>query len=235
MATLFYPEHSKLYASQYLEIMIPISYFADKFAVNKGSCIETLGILFLRTDKDKTIKLFTVPTIIELNVVDTEEDSVTVHGKHIPVLIMKYLKGSYVMHQTIPQSRDIAAVFTDYILAGKLPNVISYTKLVDLWWRNLEISGVSYKVPSKIFELILANIYRSPNNMKKRYGQYYGKQANPTGLDYKTGNVRDIVESLSTFSGMVFEDINRMITSGIDNTLNQVEEPVSPLEKIIHL
>ena len=69
---------------------------------------------------------------------------------------------------------------------------------------------------------------------KKRYGQYFGKQTNPTGYDYKTGNVRSVVKDLSTFSGMVFEDISTMISNGISNSIDNVEEPVSPLEKIIH-
>ena len=96
------------------------------------------------------------------------------------------------------------------------------------------MAGVNFQVPSKIYEMIISNIYRNPNNVKQRYGEYYGKQTNPKGIDYKTGNVRDVVEGLSTFSGMVFEDISRMITSGINNSLDGIEEPVSPLEKIIY-
>jgi hypothetical protein len=119
-------------------------------------------------------------------------------------------------------------------LNGKLPVTLKYDDLIDLWWRNLEISGISFKVPSKIYELVLSAIYRDPSNLKKRYGQKYGKQTNPTGYDYATGNVRSVVRNLSTYSGMVFEDISGMITSGIDNSLNEVDEQVSPLEKIMH-
>jgi hypothetical protein len=120
------------------------------------------------------------------------------------------------------------------MLAGKLPKTLSYTNVINIWWRNLECSGISYKVPSKVYEMIIASIYRNPNNMKERYGQYYGKQSNPSGLDYKTDNVRGVVKNLSTFSGMVFEDIGTMISNGINNSLTGVDEPESPLEKIIH-
>lgn len=82
--------------------------------------------------------------------------------------------------------------------------------------------------------MIIASIYRNPNNPKERYGQLYGKQHNPTGYDYSTENVREVVKNLSTFSGMVFEDIGSMITSGINNTANNVDESISPLEKVIH-
>ena len=130
--------------------------------------------------------------------------------------------------------REVAEAFLESILSGKLPKTLNYEKIIDMWWRNLEISGVSFKVPSKIFEMIIATIYRSPNDPKKRYGQYYGKQVHPDGYDYKTGNVRNVVKDLSTFSGMVFEDMGTMISNGINNSIENIDEPISPLEKIIH-
>ena len=83
--------------------------------------------------------------------------------------------------------------------------------------------------------MILGEVkFTSPNNLKERYGQLYGRQENPTGYDYTTENVRQVVKDLSTFSGMIFEDMGTMITSGINNSIDNTEEPVSPLEKIIH-
>jgi hypothetical protein len=116
---------------------------------------------------------------------------------------------------------------------GKLPKTLDYAKLADMWWRNLNLADISFKVPSKIYECIIATIYRDPNDITQRFGQYYGKSSSISGYKYQTGNIRDIVESLSTFSGIVYEDINRMITSGINNSLEGREEPVSPLEKIM--
>ena len=102
------------------------------------------------------------------------------------------------------------------------------------WWKNLEMAGISYKVPSQMFEMIIAANYRDPHNQKKRYGQVYGKQEVPDEFGYKPQNVRETVKNLSTFSGMVFEDISTMITNGLNNSKDNVEEPISPLEKIIH-
>ena len=97
-----------------------------------------------------------------------------------------------------------------------------------------KLAGISYKVPSKIFEMVLAVSYRDPNNMKRRYGQVYGKQDNPDEFGYKACNVRENVKNQSTFSGMVFEDMSAMITNGLNNSKDNIEEPISPLEKIIH-
>jgi hypothetical protein len=162
------------------------------------------------------------------------ERTVDIEGMNIKCMVLEYMKDAYVMHQSITQGREVAETFLQMVLAGKVPKTISYMKLIDIWWKNLSISGVNFKVPSKIYEMILASIYRSPNNPKERYGQYIGRQNNTTGLDYKTNNVREVVKNLSTFSGMVFEDMNAMITNGINNSINNIEEQESPLEKIIH-
>ena len=237
MGSVLYAKDGKLLTNTYMEIYIPLDYFDGNFAVNKGSSIETIGLLYTRAYNDGAegpIKLLNIPAVINVMVYDFQQEEIKVNGKSLQVMTLKYLKDSYVLHQTVQKGREVPEAFLNSMLMGKLPNTLNYAKVIDIWWRNLIISGVSYKVPSKIYEMIIANIYRNPNNVKQRYGEYYGKQTNPNGYDYKTGNVRDVVEGLSTFSGMVYEDINRMITSGINNSLDGIEEPVSPLEKIIY-
>jgi hypothetical protein len=237
VASNLYAKDGKLYTNTYMEIYIPMDYFNDKFAVNKGVSIETIGLLYTRVYTDGNegpIKLLNIPAIIDVIMYDFQPEEIKVKGKSLEVLTLKFLKDSYVLHQTVQKGREVAEVFLNTILMGKLPKTLSYAKVIDIWWRNLEISGVSYKVPSKIYEMIIANTYRNPHNVKERYGEYYGTQSPPNGYDYKTGNVRDVVEGLSTFSGMVFEDISRMITSGINNSLDGTEEPISPLEKVIY-
>ena len=235
---LLYEKEGRLYSnSSMLEIYVPTSYFEDKFAINKGASIETLGLLYVRSydeGKEGPIQLLNLPAIINVMVYESQEDEIRIHGKSINALTLKYLKDSYVLHQSIQKGREVAEAFLNYMLMGKLPNTIDYAKIINIWWKNLEISGVTFRVPSKIFEMIIASIYRNPNNMKQRFGEYYGKQSSPNGYMYKTGNVRDVVEGLSTFSGMIFEDISRMITTGINSSIEGTEEPVSPLEKIIY-
>lgn len=236
MGTL-YAENGKIYCNDYMEIYVPMEYFNKKVAINKGSSIETLGLVYIRTftnGSEGPIQLLNLPTEVNLMVYDFKNETVRINNESYDVMTLQYLKGAYVLHQTVTKGRDVANKFLDMMLAGKLPRTLNYTNIIDIWWRNLEISGISYKVPSKIFEMIIATIYRNPHNMKQRYGQYYGKQSNPSGYDYETDNVRGVVKDLSTFSGMVFEDIGNMISNGINNSIENIEEPVSPLEKIIH-
>lgn len=234
---LLHAENGKILASEYLEIYIPQSYFDDGIAQNRGDKIESFGVAYIRGFKGGNpgeIKLFNIPTVQEFMVHESKFDTITVHNIKIDCLTLEYPKDSYIIHQTLPKGREIANAFMAIVLGGKLPKTINYADLIDIWWKNLEISGISYNVPSKIFEMILASIYRNPNNTKQRYGQLYGKRTNPEGYDYKTANVRSVVKDLSTFSGMVFEDIGAMISNGINNSNQGIEEPVSPLEKIIH-
>ena len=238
MGQVLYAKEGKIYTNYYMEIFIPLDYFVgDRFALNKGSYIETIGLLYTRAyvdEKEGPIKLLNIPAMINVMMYDFQQEEIKVNGKSLEVMTLKFLKDSYVLHQTVQKGREVAEDFLNSILMGKLPQTLDYGKLIDIWWKNLEISGVSFKVPSKIYEMIIANIYRDPTNVKRRFGEYYGSQASPDGCDYVTGNVRNVVGGLSTFSGMVFEDISTMITSGINNSLDGTEEPISPLEKVIY-
>ena len=233
-------ENSKLYANEYLEIYIPEYYFDDKdpIAENRGATVDTIGLLYIRNFKKdgspNPVKLLNIPTGITLMVYSTKKEEIDIKGKILKVLTLQYLDGSYIMHQSVTKGRDIANKFLSTVLSGKVPKTLNYEQVLDVWWKNLDISGISYKVPSKIYEMILATIYRNPHNHNQRYGQYYGKQINPDGYDYYTANVREVVKNLSTFSGMVYEDIAAMISNGVNNNLKNVKEPESPLEKIIH-
>lgn len=236
---ILYANAGKIYCNDYFEIYIPLAYFNDKpiIAKNMGNYIESLGVVYCREFQKGTvgdIKLLNIPTVVEFMNYDSSESVIEIHGQTIPVMTLKYIKDSYIVHQTTTKGKDVAGVFLDSVLGGKLPKSLHYGKLLDIWWRNLEMAGISYKVPSKIYEMILASIYRNPHNQKERYGQYYGRQTNPSGYDYKPQNVRSVVKDLSTFSGIVFEDMGTMITSGVNNSMSGIEEPVSPLEKIIH-
>ena len=234
---ILYAQGGKIYCKDYMEIYIPISYLTDGTAINKGASIETLGVLYTRGfpgGKEGPIQLLNIPVTIDLMVYETDSTTIHVHGRAIDVMTLQYLPNSYIVHQTLPKGREVSGAFLDTMLSGKLPTTLNYNKIIDIWWRNLEISGISYKVPSKIYEMIIAAIYRDPTNTKRRYGQYYGSHPTASGYDYKTGNVRTVVKDLSTFSGMVFEDIGTMISNGINNSIEGIEEPVSPLEKIIH-
>lgn len=234
---VLYAKDGKIFCNEYIELYVPMDFFESGVAQNRGLFIESLGLLYIQSFKDgkgEGIKLLNIPTVMEFMLYESHPDTIRIQNKDLECLALSYPKDSYIVHQTLPKGREVANQFLDMILAGKLPKTLNYKQVIDIWWTNLEISGISYKVPSKIFEMIIATTYRNPHNVKERYGQLYGRQQNPSGYDYVTENVRSVVKDLSTFSGMIFEDIGAMISNGINNSIEGVEEPVSPLEKIIH-
>lgn len=233
-----YEKNAKLYTDAYMEIYIPDGYFEDdRFAINKGIYVESLGIVYAKVfgEEESPYKIISLPTTVKFIVHEFSKGSIKIHDKVINVMILKYLKNSYVMDNSITRNTMIAEQFLKAVLMGKLPDTLRYDSLIDTWWKNLEIVGFDLKSPSKILEMIIAAIYRDPKNKKNRFGEVYGRSADSSPFAYKTGNVRDVVEGLSTFSGLVFEDVGRMITSGLNNSMEGVEEPISPLEKIIHM
>jgi len=233
---LLYAKDNEIYASKYLEIYIPESYVDDELAFNRGTYYETFGVCNIRgfeNGKPDKLQILALPMMCNLMLYESEKTSITIHDNSLDVITLKYPKDSRIMHQSVTKNVGNATAFLDKMLSGRLPHTLNYLNLINIWWKNLEFSGVSYNVPSKIYELIISAIYRSPSNNKQRYGQYFGT-GEGNGYDYKAQNVRNAVKNLSTFSGMTFEAINEMISSGVDNSLNNIEEPVSPLEKIIH-
>lgn len=234
----FYIKEGKLYASDYLEIHIPAFYFEkNKFATSKGASIETLGLVYLEkytNGKAEPISLINLPAIINLMVYDSKMHDILIKNETFPVVTLKYLKDSYVMNSFIEKGREVTEKFLDVMLAGKLPKNLDYSKLIDIWWKNIEISGVSLQVPSKIFEIIIANVYRTKGDLRKRFAEYFGASTTSDPYNYQTASIRKIVQQLSTFSGLIFEDISAMISSGINNSRNKVIEKESPMEKLIY-
>ena len=233
-----YTKDYKIYCKDYLELYIPMAYFEDKVAENTGAIINTFGVLYYRVyvdNKPKDLCRLDIPAMIEVYTSTFEYSSIVVpNSGALQVMVVKYLPNTPIMAQSITRGKEVAEKFLHMMINGKLPHTLDYRDLINLWWKNLEISGVSFQVPSKVYEMIIANVYRSPTDMKRRFGQYIGKQSKPDFTSYKTGTIRDIVKNLSTFSGMVFEDMGNMISNGIANSIDNIEEPVSPLEKIIH-
>lgn len=239
MSSLLYSKEGNIHNSRYAEIYIPTIYFTDKpaFAINTGSTIETIGILYCRgyTDgKPDDMQMLNAPVNIVLNVYELSEDTITIANQSMDVIVSKYPKDSQMFLQDIVRGREVAQIFKSYLTTGKLPSTLNYVDIIDLWWKNMELAGVPFNLPSKMYESIIATIYRNPKNTKQRYGQYYASNPRATGHDYSTGNIRKVVANLSTASGMMYEDLGVMITNGVNNAINNVDETVSPLEKILY-
>lgn len=203
-----------------------------RYAEDRGETIYVFALLYLK-GKDGELKFMNVPTRIEIQQYDFENETIEIRDKKIECRKLKFMKDAFICSDTVIQNFNLGEDWVNMLLDGKVPPTINYPKLINIWWNNCEITGIDLQCHTKIMELVVANLFRNKDNIKQRYGEVYGLRSNPDGFDYKSGDVRSIVEQLSTFSGFIFEDIGRMITAGINNSLEEVEEKTSPLEKIM--
>lgn len=236
---LMYVKENNIYAKDYLEVFIPLIYFgkpsdSDKvrYAEDHGETINVFALLYVK-GVDGVLQFMNLPTRIEMQQYNWDETEIEVRGVTLKCRRLKYMKDAFMFSDTIIQNFNLGEDWVNMLLDGKVPPTINYPKLINIWWNNCEITGIDLQCHTKIMELVLCNLFRNKDNIKERYAKVYGNRSTPEGFDYKSGDVRTIVEQLSTFSGFIFEDLGRMITSGINNTLNNEVEPVSPLEKVM--
>ena len=236
---LMYVKDNCIYAKDYLEMYIPLIYFGNKndsekrkYAIDRGEIIEVFALVYVK-GVDNVIQFMNVPTRLDIKQYDWDETEIEVHEQKIQCRRLKFMKDAYICSDTVIQNFNLGEDWVNMLLDGKVPSTINYPKLINIWWNNCEITGIDLQCHTKIMELIICNLFRNKDNLKERYAKVYGNKSSPEGYDYKSGDVRSIVEQLSTFSGFIFEDIGRMITSGINNSLDNIEEKESPLEKVM--
>lgn len=216
----------------------PMEYF-DKnyYAQNLGNKVNIFGVFPCQEfidGKPQGIKVFKIPTFIDIRTYETTIDVIEFNGQSMSVMKSSYPKDSILFTKSIPKSVQISEKMLSLIIDGKLPSIIPYPDIINILWKNLEISGVNFKVPSAIYEALIMTMCRNKHNLKERFGIHYGKTSDSNPYDYIQLNTRNAVASLSTFAGIVFEDMDKMIGNGIVNSINNIDEPVSPLEQILY-
>lgn len=224
----------------YAEFYLPNSYFEGKFADDLGNIIRTLGIfnvgLFVNGEL-KEIRVFNVPTFIDLFVGDYEERSIKFGDEEIatPCKVLRYNKGDKIMNNTIIEDSENAEKFVGFINAGKLPNSIPYSKALEVWLKNMNLNSVNLGVPYVIYELILSASYRYKKDPTQKFGYAAANDMSIGDHDYVMSRIREICRFTSTFTGVTFEDIDAMITTSLNRTKTKTEEPYSPVEGLLKL
>ena len=151
---LLYAKEGKIYCSEYTELYIPKEYFDNEIASNTGSTVETFGVVYIKgfpNGNEGPLQILQIPVIINFMVYEFKEEVIKVKDKSLPVVTLQYMKDSYMFHQSITKGREVAEHFLSTELDGKLPNTLNYADLIDLWWRNMEMAGMNYNVPSKMY------------------------------------------------------------------------------------
>lgn len=224
------------------EFYIPQFYFNEKptFASYNGTDINVLGVFdvsfFDANGKVIESHVLNIPNMIDIHVYESEDRDVLLPSEDSPVpcKVITYHKGAKIMLSTIIEDASNVMNYLSFIIKGKVPKSVPYSKSLEIWRKNIELNSSSLGVPSTILEMLLAVCYRDKNNTNNKFA-YVAGDANVSDYDYVMNSIREICENSSTYVAITFEDIDRMITSSLNKTNHKVKEDEAPTEILLKL
>lgn len=222
----------------YCEFYIPMYYFdsSKHFAEDLNDHIYVLGIFnvgIFDNGKLKELKTLNLPTMITINVYDSEIRDVTLaNNETLPCKVVKYLKGAAVMQSALFEDDTNSKNYLKFITSGSLPRILPYSKSRKIWEKNQQLNGVDFGVGSLYLELILSTIYRNPHNLSQKFCMI-ANDDNVSDYDYAVASIRQICQYNSTFTALTFEDMDSMITTSLNKSRNKEKEKDSPVEALI--
>lgn len=223
-----------------LELYVDQKYMGTSMGVLSGSSIETLGLLPYRWYKNigdsspTEVGTMDIPSMVEFTPTTIEMDipvKIYQNSEEKKYTIMTFEAGTEMWSKYGIQSIMNAQIFERAILDGKLDNNIPYTMIIPSWIKNQKLNGVSLGVPAIILGIILHALCIDPKSGKP-FGEVLGKDPKHPTIGYSFINIRE-ASAASVFGGLSFEDQNSMLDMAINATLQNKEQKISPLEKIL--
>jgi hypothetical protein len=231
-----------VFTGKYMEVYIDKYYEEKKCAEKIGDHFKTLGILNFRTFQDidgkkpNKLKAFNLPIeIITYPSGGFEEKELDLIGKGNTrkYYVLKYYNGDVLCKSVIAASTPTFTLCMNIFLSGKLPPTIPYDSVLELWENSFRMNAVNFDIPDVVKEMIIAQVYRDPKNYTNTFGSVLAKNPKTDMYAYSQSSQREISSSQSTFNGLIFEDWDRMVISGINGTNEGRKENVSPMEEIM--
>lgn len=226
----------------YCEIYIPFFYFDKnyKFAESMGSYISSFGIVnvgIFTNGKLQYIDTMNIPLWIDIQAPNVESRVVDIPGEgEIPCRVIKFFKGNKVCNRSLIVDSENAQTYLRFITFGKVPTSIPYSKTLQVWKENQELSDVDFGVPSIIEEVILSVSYRYKKDTSYKFAKIIGKpNSQVSEYDYSMASIRQVCQYASTFSAITFEDMDSMITASVNREREKKTESDSPVEKLFKL
>lgn len=232
---------SIIFTGKYMEVYISQYYFDKKAAEIVGDHFKTLGILNFRSfadvegKKPNKIKVLNLPTtIVTYPSGGFEEKDIDLVGKGMDhYFVLKYYNGDELCAANVAESKAAFILCLNITLAGKLPPTIPYDAVFDIWANSFYMNGITFDIPDVTKEMIISQIYRDPKDFSRTYGSVLGKNPNASMYGYKQANQRQLAAAQSAFNGIIFENWDQMVTSGIISTKQGKKENTSPMEQVM--
>ena len=230
-----------IFTANYMEVFIP-EYYIEKGASEMiGNHFRTLGILNFKIysdDKNKKIikeGVFNLPIeLVKYPSYFRDEELELVKGRGTgKYTVLEYYKGDIFCSSVSPANTETFSLCLNIVIGGKLPNTIPYDSILELWDNSFIQNGANYDIPDLIKELIIGQIYRDSKNPMNTFGSRLAKDPKANQYDYLAMSPRELTSSKSIFNGIIFEDMDRMLTSGIITSKKNKEQVISPMEKVM--
>lgn len=230
-----------VFIGKYMEVYIDQYYFDKGAAEMIGTHFKTIGILNFRTfadedgNKPNKIKIFNLPMFISTypsGGFETKKMELNKEGE-TDYYILKYNYGDKFCDYTNAADSNAFELILNIMLSGHLPATFPYDSIYEMWQRSFEMNGINFDVPDFIKEMIIAQIYRDPKNFRNTFGSVLGKNPKTSVYDYERANQRRLAASQSVFNGIVFENFDGMVISGINSSREGKKENHSPMEDLM--
>ena len=229
-----------IFKGKYMEVYVSEYYFEKDAAELIGTDIKTLAVLNYRTFQDidgkkpNPLKVFNLPIQIMMYPSAIEDRTIDLVGKgKEKYKVLKFYTDDKLCQNVAAANKNTFVLCMNIILSGKLPPTIPYNAIYEIWDTSYRLNDVSFDIPDLVKELIIAQVYRDPKNIVNTFGSVLAKNPRADMYGYKAVDQRTVASAQSAFNGLIFEDYDRMLISGINGTREHRRENISPMEEIM--
>ena len=148
-----------------LEIFIPMRYQSKNYLIIKDK-IDALGIFSMRVNGSIEGGL-QIPAVIQIDAAETYNE--TIDGEQF--FVCKLNKGGRIMTtlKVVKDKELVYFIWTEFLSLGHMPKYMTYDGATTLFDDLKEITGSGTGVDHALIEIILAHVYRDPNNLSIFY------------------------------------------------------------------
>ena len=229
----------------YAEAYIPTSLFTDSkssVAYFHGDAIRALGMFYMRffksdenVDRENTaLRTFKYPNMIETRPTSYHKETLSFNGaEEEEVYVLQYYYDDIMCDARSEKHVLNCEAFMDALNKAKLPKSIGYEDVYFSWMKNFKINGIHPGTKAIIPQIIVAENTRYAKDETKPYRMYaaFAKELKPD--DCVMVNMNAITANNSVLSGIGFERVKEKIATSVTMSMKNVEQNISPLEKVI--
>lgn len=222
------------------EIFLPLKFIGDyrdsnPLAIELGGKVSTIGIFWFRIDNKEWYEL-QLPLKFEFEYSDKYKKKIRLGDKLPEAEYIVYVlhKGDAFVYDT-RHKEDLEDLRTDYIdkmmEKANIPEYVSYNDSLGLFVKAMEAANfASVGISAVSIEFILSEIYRSKKNTSEPFRLSYNGN-NPYA--YKLVPLTKVNQLNSTFTGIIGQDIQNQLISGVVRTREHIPDKPSAIENII--